>query len=50
MALKAKKTEMQGDTSRWVTREEAKKGSKKVRRRVSKAEVQAQLKETPKVS
>jgi hypothetical protein len=49
MALKAKKTEMKGATSRWMTREEAKKGSKKVRRRVGKDEVRAQLKETPKV-
>ena len=49
MALRAKvKTEMKGLTSRWVTREEAKVGSKKARRRNSKAEVQERLADSPK--
>jgi hypothetical protein len=39
---------MKGKTSRWVTREEAKVGSKKARRRNNKAEVQERLKETQK--
>ncbi len=32
MALKVKHTEMNGDTSRWLTRDEAKIGAKKERR------------------
>jgi hypothetical protein len=44
VALRAKvKTEMKGKTSRWVTREEAKVGSKKARRRNNKVEVKEGL-------
>ena len=51
MALRAKvKTEMKGKTSRLVTREEAKVGSKKARRLNSKIEVKERLKETDKKS
>lgn len=39
MALKAKKTEMHGKTSRWMTRAEAKQGSKRARRQNDKREV-----------
>ncbi len=36
MAYKARKTEMTGDSGRWITREESKRGSKKLRRRNDK--------------
>ena len=45
MALKVRKTEMKGDTSRWMKRAEAKNDSKKIRRRVGKAEIKAELKD-----
>lgn len=36
MGVAKVKPEMKGDTSRWTTREDAKRSSKKIRRRVDK--------------
>lgn len=43
MAYKNVKTEMKGDRARWVTRYEAKKGSKKARRANDKRAVREVL-------
>jgi hypothetical protein len=47
MALKSVKTEMHGQTSRWMTREEAKDGARKARRtHLPLHEVLAEVEET----